>query len=269
MSHENQTASSPVTRADLVAGLARVGLRTGDLVLFHASLRSFGHVQGGAETVVDALLAAVGPEGTVVAPTFTWGPFHDRTGVVFDVAGQPCETGSIPEALRRRPQALRSEHICHSVAAIGPRAVDVLGEGVSACGPGSSFAQLYDLDAWNLFLGVSFGVCTALHAAEARAAVPYRFRRDFRHSQVVRPDGTVAGSRTVELLRKEGFRNNLAKMQPVLAEAGVLHTTRIGEAPITNVRIRDVIDLAEQRLREDIYFLLADDCRPDRGVLKR
>ena len=63
-----------VTYSMLVDGLGNLGLTEGDVVLVHSSLSRFGYVEGGADTVVDALLAAVGAEGTVAVPTspVTW-----------------------------------------------------------------------------------------------------------------------------------------------------------------------------------------------------
>lgn len=34
-------------------------------VMVHSSLKSFGHVEGGADTVVDALMELLTPEGTL------------------------------------------------------------------------------------------------------------------------------------------------------------------------------------------------------------
>ena len=45
---------------DLIYGLRRVGVQAGDTILCHSSLSKFGYVEGGAETVVDALAAVVG-----------------------------------------------------------------------------------------------------------------------------------------------------------------------------------------------------------------
>lgn len=258
-------ACSRVDRATIERGLTEAGLRCEDVVLVHSSLRSFGHVVGGAEAVIDALLHVVGQRGTVVMPTFTWNRFHDKTAVVFDIAHEPSETGRIAEVFRRRPDAVRGEHVCHSVAAIGPQAEWIVGDGVSAWGEGSAFDRLYESDAWTLMLGVPLSVCTALHAAEERAAVPYRRYRSFSGSVVVRDDGRREPSRAVEFLPKPGFLCDFAKMRPVMDKAGVLQTTRIGDADVINVRIRDVIDIGLRCLERDIYFLLADECRPEQG----
>jgi len=57
--------SHTVTRADILAGLQSLGLPPGAKVLVHSSLRSRGHIEGGADAVIDALLDSVGTPGTV------------------------------------------------------------------------------------------------------------------------------------------------------------------------------------------------------------
>ncbi|MDQ1257671.1 MAG: aminoglycoside 3-N-acetyltransferase [Candidatus Hydrogenedentes bacterium] len=197
-----------VEKKDIVAGLRDVGIREGDIVFVHSSLSAFGYVVGGAAAVIDALIEATGPEGTVVMPTFTWTHFHDKNHVVFDVSNTPCESGRIPEVFRNRPEVLRSWHVCHSVAARGMNAEDAMGEGVSSFGAGSSFHQLYELNSWNLLLGVGFESCSALHMAEEFMKVPYRWHRDFSGSTVILRDGTRVPATSIEFLRYEGYEND-------------------------------------------------------------
>src|SRR6478672_9626519 len=106
-----------VTRADLVEGLRALGLRLGALVQVHSSLSRLGFVEGGAETVVDALLEAVGLAGTVMVPTFNHGKAD-----IYDPRTTPSISGAVTEALRKRPGAHRSIHPTHPYAAIGPDA---------------------------------------------------------------------------------------------------------------------------------------------------
>ena len=244
----------PVNKEMIEKGLREGGLEQGDIAFVHSSLSSFGHVHGGADAVIDALLETLGDSGTLVLPTFTWGDFHDRSNVTFDLLNAACETGVIPETFRKRDQVMRSRHICHSVAALGPDAQRVMGEGIRSFGKGSTFDQLYRLNSWNLFLGVSFEVCTALHMAEEFMQVPYRAYRDFRNSTVVLDDGTEMSSESVEFLRREGFENSFAKMERIMSEAGLLRSCKVGQATKINARIRDIFDIATDRLRKDIYF---------------
>ena len=236
-----------VNKEVIQRGLEEVGLSAGDVVLVHSSLSAFGYVESGADTVIEALLETIGPEGTVVVPTFTWGPFHAAEKVVLDLVNTPVkdEVGIIPETFRKRPEAKRSTHICHSVAAIGPRRDEVMGEGIRSFGKGSTFHQLYKLNAWYLFLGATFGSCTALHAVEEYMQVPYRRHRDFKGSKVILADGSEIPSQSVEYLSLPdgGYRNDFAKMKDIYAGHGVLNTTRIGEAEVMNIRIRDLFDI--------------------------
>lgn len=252
-----------VTKEEVKKGLNRVGLKEEDVVLVHSSLSSFGYVEGGPDTIIDALLETVGKKGTVVMPTFTWDSFHDKERVVFDLVNTSVksEVGIIPETFRKRKEARRSLHVCHSVAAIGPHSEDVMGEGVSGFGKGSTFEQLYKLDAWNLFLGVGFNSCTALHAVEEFMQVPYRYYRDFRNCFVILPDGTKIPSKSVEYLRKDGYENDFQKMEKIFIEHNVLHTCKIGEAKIINVKIRDIFDITKRYLEKDIGFLLTAESK--------
>ncbi len=257
------TERTHVTQSDIIEGLREVGLTEGDVALVHSSLSAFGWVEGGADTAIDALLEAVGDTGTIVVPTFTWGPFHDAETAVLDLVETPVkdEVGIIPETFRKRPEARRSTHICHSVAAIGPHTEQVMGEGISSFGEGSTFHQLYRLDAWCLLMGATFSSCTELHAVEEAMDVPYRYHRTFHGSTVVMPDGTVEPSRAIEYLRLAGYRNDFAKMREVLAGHDVLRIARVGEAELINVRIREIFDITCEYMREEIGYLLTETSR--------
>ncbi|MGL6278700.1 MAG: AAC(3) family N-acetyltransferase, partial [Gaiella sp.] len=56
-----------VVRSQLAEDLRALGLRAGSVALVHCRMSALGAVVGGAETVVRALLDAVGPSGTLVA----------------------------------------------------------------------------------------------------------------------------------------------------------------------------------------------------------
>ncbi len=250
-----------VNRADIVQGLRSLGVRPGDGVFAHTSLSAFGWVEGNAEAVCDALLDAVGPNGTVAVPTFTWHLYHDQEQVVFNVRKDPTDNGAVPEAFRRRPEALRSDHVCHSIAAIGPRADDLMGDGVRPFAEGSSMHQLYVHDCWCLLLGCGFHACTALHIAEELTQVPYRYYRHFRGSSVIRADGHVVPSKALEFLLYRPYHNDFQRMGRVFDQAGLLRTVRVGAARVHCIKIRAIVDLALELLHKDIGALLCEESR--------
>ena len=250
-----------VSKGDIAAGLREVGIRIGDRMFVHSSLSAFGYVDGGAEAVCDAFLETVGDEGTVAVPAFTWGRYHDEESVVFDVRNDPCELGEIPEAFRRRPEAVRSEHVCHSVAAVGREATDVMGDGVRPFAWGSSMYRLYEMDFWYVFLGCGFGCCTALHTVEELVHAPYRYYRHFKGSTVIRADGSKVPAKSVEYLRRSPYRNDFAKMEAVYEREGLLRTATVGNARIINARMRDIVDLGVKLMKQDASSLLTERSR--------
>ena len=54
-------AERAVTQPEIEQGLIHLGVRAGDTVFFHSSLSSVGYVINGADAVIDAFLAVVGP----------------------------------------------------------------------------------------------------------------------------------------------------------------------------------------------------------------
>jgi len=166
--------SDMISRAQLVRDLKALGLRPGMDVMVHSSLSSIGHVVGGADTVIDALLAAIGKKGTLVMPSFN----HDAARV-FNPLTTPTRNGAIPEALRRRPEAVRSLHPSHSVSAIGPKA-EALCRGHLEIGiweQDSPIGRLVHGDGYILSIGSIGEARTAYHVAEnavgARCVDPF------------------------------------------------------------------------------------------------
>lgn len=169
----------PNTEESLTHAFADLGVGAGMTVMVHASLGQVGWTEGGSLTVVRALLARLGPEGTLVMPAATpelSGPSGSLDGLptIFDVASTPTSMGAIAEAFRSTPGTLRSDHPLNSVCARGPLAQEITGEHALAFSEaeGTPYEKLYDLAAQTLLLGVGFNRCTSLHFAESR--VPQR-----------------------------------------------------------------------------------------------
>jgi aminoglycoside 3-N-acetyltransferase len=66
---EQGDAPAFLTAADLAADLARLGVVQGDMVMVHAAMGRVGDLIGGPDTLIDALLAVVGREGTLIGYT--------------------------------------------------------------------------------------------------------------------------------------------------------------------------------------------------------
>jgi aminoglycoside 3-N-acetyltransferase len=159
----------------LVALFKSAGIREGGTLLIHTSLSSLGPVEGGADTVIDALLTTLGPEGTLLIPTLSY-LFVTSEQPVFDVKATPTNLGSIPSAALLRDDCHRSLHPTHSVASFGKKAVEIIarhGEDRTPVGPHSPFRLIRDYPGSQIaFLGCGARCNTAIHGVEERLATP-------------------------------------------------------------------------------------------------
>ena len=163
-----------ITRTRIADDLRSLGVRRGDLLMIHSSLRSLGAVDGGAPTVVDALLEVLGTEGTLVGPAFTFAS-ASSPDFVFDPGATPSEMGAVAEEIRCRPGAMRSTHALHSLSAVGPYADTIIRSGdASAWDRASPLAKVFDLDGRFLLLGVTYQSFTAVHVLEIEFGTQYR-----------------------------------------------------------------------------------------------
>ncbi|MEU6377814.1 AAC(3) family N-acetyltransferase [Streptomyces sp. NPDC046909] len=181
-----------VTRGTVAAQLRELGVRDGETLLVHSSLKSLGWVCGGPVAVVQGLLDALGPTGTLVVPTQTgelsdpalwgnppvpeewWEPIR-ASMPPYDPQVTPCRhVGVLPETVRTWPGALRSAHPQTSFAAIGAHAREVIDGHATDCrlGEQSPLARLEARHARVLLLGAGYDTCTSFHLAEYRIPSP-------------------------------------------------------------------------------------------------
>lgn len=178
---------SGITRSSLCEDLRRLGVTAGSVVMVHAGLRQMGRVIGGANTVVQALVDVLGPEGTLVAYV-DFEPFYeddDDEIPVFDKATAPAarDHGVLHETIRNWPGTVRSDHPDAGVAALGRRAEWIVAPHPFqyGYGEGTPFERVVEADGKVLMLGAPLDTITLLHYAEHRARIPgkrvVRYRR--------------------------------------------------------------------------------------------
>jgi aminoglycoside 3-N-acetyltransferase len=182
--------------------LRALGVPQGSVLLTHCSLRSVGRVDGGAATLLDALLKVLGEDGTLVVPAQTRSKSATSTEFLravsglapaereryldllpgFDPAVTPSEgMGALAEAVRSHPAAGRSAHPSTSFAALGRHAAELTASHPieSFLGDDSPLGWMDRAGAYVLLLGVGYDKCTAFHLGEDRSFAPlrgYRFK---------------------------------------------------------------------------------------------
>ena len=167
-----------------IAIWAESGIGKGDTVLIHSDLRRTIRrfrrqgIDLSPETVLDSFWDAVGASGTILLPLFN---FDFAKGIPFDIRRTPSRMGSLTEAGRLHPDAVRTGHPIYSFAAIGARAERFRGlNNFSGYGEDSPFAILRELDGKIAVLDLpEQGSMTFYHHIEEMHQVPYRYHKTF------------------------------------------------------------------------------------------
>jgi aminoglycoside 3-N-acetyltransferase len=246
---------------DLLLGLRDLHLEKAPVIV-HSSLKSFGQVEGGAATVVNAL---VGVFGTLIVPTFTYktmvipltgpennaimyGSQQDQNQTAeFFTSRMPADPlmGIIPEVIRRHPGAGRSNHPIQSFAGINAGkilAAQTLAYHLAPLG------LLEQADGWAVLMGVNHTVNTSIHYAEKLAG-----RRQF-----IRWGLTPKG-----VLECPGFPGCSAGFQAIAPEMEKFtRKVQIGEALVQAVPLKMLLRVVLGLIKKDPLALLCQqgDC---------
>ena len=164
-----------VTFSDIQKTLSEIGILPRDNVIVHPSLKSFGRVEGGADTVIDAFADYL-KDGNLVFPALRSRDFFTAYET-WDINTTPSDVGLISETFRLRQGVLRSDQETHSVCAIGKDAAYITGghkdgrERVGIFGDtpfsySSPWQKMYDMKGKVVMIGVPLVYNTFKHFAE-------------------------------------------------------------------------------------------------------
>jgi len=178
-----------ITETQLVKDLQGLGLKPGDTVMLHASVKAVGWIVGGPDVIIQAILDVIGPQGTLMmyagweeAPYLTIALEEGRGEAylaecpAFDPERSRANRkwSILTEYLRTWPGARRSDHPEASVVAVGAKAAWLTKDHPLhyPYGPGSPFAKLCEAGGKVLLLGSPLNAVTVLHYAETIAEIP-------------------------------------------------------------------------------------------------
>ena len=235
-----------LTRQDIQSTFASLGIGRGDHLLIHSSLRKVGAIDGGADGLLDALLELVGPSGTVAAPTSSGAP---REGGYFDPIESRSGSGIFAQILRKRPEAVRSLHPTHSLAAIGERAEEFTRDhlGVGAVGQGSPYDLIAQAGGYVVLLGVTHTANTTIHVGEDYGRMEKLGRERLLTFKVRMPDGSFVDKQQDN---SNSCSSGFNVLELPLRFHGKLRAFRLGRAASSIVRGGDLIDTTVELIRQ-------------------
>lgn len=245
-----------LTFRDLINGFRKLELNPSKPVIVHASLSAFGQIQGGAETLLGALLTTA---NSLIMPAFTYktmltpevgppnngliyGKSHaiNRTAKIFD-PGMPVDPlmGLLSEMLRGHPQSYRSLHPVLSFSGVHARRFL---EAQTYAKPLAPIEIMTDERGWVLLLGVNHTVNTSIHYAEWLAGRKQFVRWALTHHGVRECPGFPGCS--------QGFQAIAARLEDVSRKV------QVGTAMVEAVPLRQLIQVAQSWIIEEPTALL-------------
>ena len=247
-----------LAQSDLLNDLRRAGICQGDTLIVHSAYKSTGGVQGGPAAVIAALQKAIGAEGLLAIPTFTFGHYQP-----FVVAESPSRVGAITEVFRTMPDVVRSTHPSHSMAFWGKdaRAIAAAHENTAGLDAGSPYhlASRHSR-AFLLQIGTTGTTNSFVHVCEAVLDLPYVDRTYWGGQQysyeIIYPDGR---NRLRINNRVPGCSRNFAVVDRELQRMGKLRVCYIGFATCRLLKPEDVLQAVNNLIGQRADALLCNN----------
>lgn len=218
-----------LSKDDLITGFQSLGIG-GATVMVHSRPRALGDVEGGVQTIFEALEEAVKP-GRIIWPTFS---FALARGEPFSYRNTPSELGSLTEIARKK--YLRFGHPMWSFACRGPRVFMGLQPlyTFDAFGSDSVFQRLTVLDGKIMIIGLPWNTSwTYVHYIEQCQRAPWRVQKIFRGSVNGAPQTCAA------FVRRDDVKTNVEPTGESMERAGKVKTATLGD---TTVKVIDAAD---------------------------
>jgi aminoglycoside 3-N-acetyltransferase len=227
-----------LTKEELIIQIKNCGVVNGDHLLVHCALSKIGYINGGALTLIDALLEVIGPEGTLLMPAF---PAKGRNKdylleqSVFDVKSTPSQMGIASETFRKTQGVKRSFHPTDSICAFGKEAdyfTNTHFGNITPYNEYSPFRKLCSKNGKILMLGTTLnGACTNLHTLEDAVIFKYPVYDDkIFNVRMIDQSGIIHTMETKVHNPVWSAKRNCDALKPLFEKENVLSNAMIGEA---------------------------------------
>ncbi len=247
-----------VTRKELVRDLKALGLFAGIKIMVHSSLKAFrARVERGPQTVIQAIMEVVTPEGTLMFPSFNHGIMPEENGEkVFDISKTASTNGAIPDAFWRMEGVYRSLNPTHSFACWGKGARDYVAghHRTLTVGPDSPLGHLYQDGGYGLMLGLAeknYEPNTFHHLVENYYGSPCLGKRTQAYRMRL-PDGRLVEGRTWSFRERPCPMIDGRLYGDVIGERGLDRRGKVGGAASNFFKMSDAFEVITEVLDKGI-----------------
>lgn len=206
------------------------------------------------QILIDKMIAIIGPEGTLVFPTFNWAFCK---GEPYDHYKTPCKTGSLGKLALERDDFRRTKHPIYSFAVWGKGQDEMCAmDNKSSFGADSPFAYMVKNGFRNLFIDkdLQHSFVFVHYVEESVGPVPYRYLKDFTADYTDADGHTTRATYSMNVRDLDlDVENVIYAYEPEFEEKGVMQ--------------RFFINGLEYKLIElkQAYPIIAEDVRHNRS----
>lgn len=248
----------PFTKKQLFEDLRKIGVEDGDLLHLKASLRAVGKIEGGANTLVEALLEAVGEKGTIVIDAFIDAfalPLSEEDAKKIADNKTPSYAGALANAVIKHSKSVRSKHPIQKFSAIGYKAKELCDAHTYETGGYDLVHQMAKLNAKNLTIGQNVvGVGTTHVAIELQELKRKEINKGRNYYD---KNGEI---KFAKMNWNGGCGRGFPKFIPLYEQkGGLIARGKIGNAESILTSMKKTLEIEIEKLREDNKFFFCDD----------
>ena len=244
---------------DFARALTTLGIRSGDVLMVHSSIRPASGFRGKPLDMINVLKHAVGPNGLLVMPSMTYSGSSKaflEGGGELRVHRHPSRMGLMSEVFRRGKDTYRSLSPTHPLLAWGNGAAPFLADHHKTdrpFGPESPFARLLAMEGKILCVNAAPETITFTHFLEDRIQekLPFALYEPACYTgRVIEADGTVHNVPTRVLSDESRRRRREEKLWRRARRTRVIHRARVGITRIEVVSCSDLTALVDTMYSE-------------------
>ncbi len=199
-----------------------------------------------ANILIDAFLKEVGPNGTLIFPTYNWDFCH---GTTFDYFMTKSKTGALSMAALKHPSFKRTKHPIYSFAVAGKYQDELCSmNNVSSFGADSPFAFLEQVNAQNVIIDVNYSNCfTFTHYLEQKIGVTYRYEKLFSGGYI--DEHGIKSIREYSMYVRDldlDVVNDMEAMGKDMENAGIAESVLINNLPFKIVNMGECFPLYKE-----------------------
>lgn len=240
-----------ICKEDIKEGLIKLGVTSGMVLEVHSSLSSFGYVEGGALTVINALKEVVTKEGSIFMPALCLSKELKLTdedkalGITVKIKVLPrnenkTAMGIIADTFRSLPDTYTGSEVI-ATSGWGKNGKEAINSGLKFAIDNGGKALLFGVDIYKL---------TAMHYVED--SMPKDINELFAPGEEINKKYPPN-----EWFMEAGHPPVLAwyKVQEEAMQKGLIKETYIGNCRVWLMDIKKVISIYEDKIKTDPYGL--------------